>query len=334
MTDLSPWIEKQSLALLSQNGHAWLLQGPSGLGQYELATSLVSAWLCESANALSKGACGQCGSCHALSVHTHADLFVLMPETVLLELGWPLSEKAQSEIDNKTRKPSKEIRIEAMRDAIEFSQRTNARGRGKAVLVFPAERMNHITANALLKTLEEPPGDVKFVLATEAAHQLLPTIRSRCLIHTMAWPVPSEAVSWLENQGLSQADAQSLLKAAGGRPDEVLKQRQLGQSMQWWAKFPRAMLAGDAPYCSDLPATEVIDALQKLCHDLLMLQTQSSLRYFNESDLPQLKVTPSQLTAWFKRLSQAAKTSEHPFNAGLMLEALCSEAREVLNSSN
>ena len=334
MTATAPWIQKQSLALLSQQGHAWLLQGPSGLGQYDLATSMVSAWLCESDRALSHGACGQCGSCHALSVHTHADLMVLMPETILLELGWPLSEKAQSEIDNKTRKPSKEIRIEAMRDAIEFSQRTNARGRGKAVLVFPAERMNHVTANALLKTLEEPPGDVKFVLATEAAHQLLPTIRSRCLIHTMAWPSEAEAVQWLETQSLSKDDATALLKAAGGRPDEVLKQRNLGQSMQWWSKFPKAMLAGDAGYCSDLPASEVIDALQKLCHDLLMLQTQATLRYFNETDLPKLKVSSAQLTAWFKRLSQAAKTSEHPFNAGLMLEALCAEAREVLNSSS
>ncbi len=334
MTATAPWIQRQSLALLSQQGHAWLLQGPSGLGQYDLATSMVSAWLCESETALSQGACGVCGSCHALSVHTHADLMVLMPETILLELGWPLSEKAQSEIDNKTRKPSKEIRIEAMRDAIDFSQRTNARGKGKAVLVFPAERMNHVTANALLKTLEEPPGDVKFVLATEAAHQLLPTIRSRCLIHTMAWPSETEAVQWLETQSLSKDDAVALLKAAGGRPDEVLKQRNLGQSMQWWSKFPKAMLAGDASYCSDLPASEVIDALQKLCHDLLMLQTRSTLRYFNEADLPKLKVSSAQLTAWFKRLSQAAKTSEHPFNAGLMLEALCTEAREVLNSSS
>ena len=332
MTALAPWIQKQSVSLLSQQGHAWLLQGPSGLGQYDLATSMVSAWLCESETALTQGACGHCGSCHSLSVHTHADLLVLMPETILLELGWPLSEKAQSEIDNKTRKPSKEIRIEAMRDAIEFSQRTNARGKGKAVLVFPAERMNHVTANALLKTLEEPPGDVKFVLATEAAHQLLPTIRSRCLIHTMTWPMVSEAVAWLQAQGLSREDAASLLKAAGGRPDEVLKQRNLGQSMQWWAKFPKAMLAGDASYCSELPPSEVIDALQKLCHDLLMLQTQASLRYFNEADLPKLKVTSAQLTAWFRRLSQAAKTSEHPFNAGLMLEALCTEAREVMNS--
>ena len=333
MTDSAPWIQKQTLALLSQKGHAWLLQGPSGLGQYELATAMVSAWLCESDTALTQGACGHCGSCHALGVHTHADLFVLMPETVLLAMGWPLSEKAQTEIDNKTRKPSKEIRIDAMRDAIEFSQRTNARGKGKAVLVFPAERMNHVTANALLKTLEEPPGDVKFVLATEAAHQLLPTIRSRCLSHTMTWPSTPEAVSWLQSQGLSSDDAHALLKAAGGRPDEVLKQRNLGQTMPWWSKFPKAMMMGDASYCSDLPPSEVIDALQKLCHDLLMLKTQASLRYFNEADLPKLKVSSAQLTSWFKRLSQAAKTSEHPFNAGLMLEALCTEAREVMNSA-
>jgi DNA polymerase-3 subunit delta' len=255
-----------------------------------------------------------------------------MPETILLELGWPLSEKAQSEIDNKSRKPSKEIRIDAMRDAIEFSQRTNARGRGKAVLVFPAERMNHVTANALLKTLEEPPGDVKFVLATEAAHQLLPTIRSRCLIHTMIWPSTSEALTWLELQGISNEDSITMLKAAGGRPDEVLRQQNLGQSVKWWSQFPRAMLSGDASFCADFPPSEVIDALQKLCHDLMMQQTQAPLRYFNEADLPKLKISSAKLSAWFKRLAQAAKTSEHPFNAGLMLEALCSEAREIMNS--
>jgi DNA polymerase-3 subunit delta' len=332
MNALAPWLRQQNLSLLSQQGHAWLLQGPSGLGQYALASAMVSAWLCESPNALIQGACGQCGSCHALSVHTHADLFVLMPETILLELGWPLSEKAQSEIDNKSRKPSKEIRIDAMRDAIEFSQRTNARGRGKAVLVFPAERMNHVTANALLKTLEEPPGDVKFVLATEAAHQLLPTIRSRCLIHTMIWPSTSEALTWLESQGISNDDSITMLKAAGGRPDEVLRQQTLGQSVKWWSQFPRAMLSGDASFCADFPPSEVIDALQKLCHDLMMQQTQAPLRYFNEADLPKLKISSAKLSAWFKRLAQAAKTSEHPFNAGLMLEALCSEAREIMNS--
>src|SRR5450830_538841 len=220
-TTVAPWIAAQTKVLLAQNGHAWLLVGPSGLGQYRLALALVCAWLCE--HPTEQGACGACGSCHAIEVRTHADLCVLMPETVALELGWPLSEKAQGEIDAKTRKPSKEIRVDAMRDAVEFSQRTSARGRGKAVLVFPAERMNSISANALLKTLEEPPGDVKFVLASDAAHQLLPTIRSRCQVHTMLWPDNLASLAWLQGQGVASDEAAVLLRAAGARPDEALQ---------------------------------------------------------------------------------------------------------------
>ena len=193
-----PWIAAQTRQLLAQQGHAWLLHGPSGLGQYRLALELAMAWLCETPT--DEGACGQCPSCHAIAVRTHADLCVLMPETTLLDLSWPLSEKAQADIDDKKRKPSREIRVDAMRDAIEFSQRTSARGRGKVVLVYPAEQMNAITANALLKTLEEPPGDVRFVLATESSHQLLPTIRSRCLGHAMAWPDSIVALEWLNLQ--------------------------------------------------------------------------------------------------------------------------------------
>ena len=207
---IAPWIALQTRQLLAQRGHAWLLSGPSGLGQYRLALALVRAWLCEQPT--DEGACGQCGSCHAIDVRTHADLCVLMPETVMIDLGWPLSEKAQSDIDDKKRKASKEIRVDAMRDAVEFSQRTSARGRGKAVLVFPAERMNNVTANALLKTLEEPPGDVRFVLASESAHQLLPTIRSRCLGHSMVWPDAKNASTWLEGQGVAPAQAED------GRP--------------------------------------------------------------------------------------------------------------------
>lgn len=155
-TPPAPWIAAQTENLLKQRGHAWLLQGPSGLGQYELAFALVRAWLCDAPTEY--GACNTCTSCRHRR-RSQRDLCVLMPETVMLELGWPLSEKAQADIDDKKRKPSKEIRIDAMRDAVEFAQRTAGRGHGKAMLVYPAERMNHITANALLKTLEEPPGD-------------------------------------------------------------------------------------------------------------------------------------------------------------------------------
>ena len=138
-----PWIAGQARQLLAQRGHAWLLHGPSGLGQYELALALARAWLCDEPAA--DGACGRCQSCHAIEVHAHTDLFVLMPETVMLELGWPLDEKAQADIDDKKRKPSKDIRIESVRDSVEFSQRTSGRGRGKVVLVSSV-RGRHGTA--------------------------------------------------------------------------------------------------------------------------------------------------------------------------------------------
>jgi DNA polymerase III subunit delta' len=326
----APWIARQATDLLAQRGHAWLLQGPSGLGQYDLALALASAWLCEQPTA--QGACGDCPSCHAIAVHTHADLAVLMPETVMIELGWPLSEKAQDEIDKKTRKPSKEIRVDAMRDAVEFSQRTDARGRGKAVLVFPAERMNTVTANALLKTLEEPPGDVRFVLATEASHMLLPTIRSRCQVHTMKWPEADEALAWLTGQGVPTPVAGALLRSAGGRPTDVLRQAEAGLSPDWWAVLPQAMRQGDARHLADLSPAQAIDALQKLCHDLVLRQSGAAPRFFEPSQLPACHASVAGLTDWFKRLMQSARTAEHPFNAGLMLEALTADAQQTLQS--
>jgi DNA polymerase-3 subunit delta' len=326
----APWITRQTTELLAQRGHAWLLQGPSGLGQYELALALASAWLCEKPTV--QGACGECPSCHAIAVRTHADLAVLMPETQMMELGWPLSEKAQADIDDKKRKPSKEIRVEAMRDAVEFSQRTDARGRGKAVLVFPAERMNTVTANALLKTLEEPPGDVRFVLATEASHLLLPTIRSRCLAHTMKWPLADEAMTWLKAQGVPDAVAQALLRSAGGRPTDVLRQAESGLSPDWWAALPKAMLQGDARHLADLSPAQAIDALQKLCHDLVLRQAGADPRFFEVSQLPTSKASVTVLTDWFKRLMLSARSAEHPFNAGLMLEALTADAQQTLRT--
>lgn len=327
----APWIAEQATQLLAQRGHAWLLAGPSGLGQYRLALALVRAWLCD--NPAAQGACGACGSCHAIEVRTHADLCVLMPETVMLELGWPLSERAQAEIDEKKRKASKEIRIDAMREAVVFSQRTSARGRGKAVLVFPAERMNNVTANALLKTLEEPPGDVKFVLASDAAHQLLPTIRSRCLGHAMRWPPAEAALLWMEGQGIAPAQAKVMLRACGGRPEDALLFCQSGRDPQAWSKLPKAMARGDVSALKDWSPAQVVDALQKLCHDLLAVHGSAKPRFFETGDLP-MSASVSSLTTWSKALAASARTVEHPFNPGLMLEALVCQAQNALNSKH
>ena len=350
---LAPWLQSQLTSLLAQRGHAWLLSGPSGLGQFDLALALARAWLCE--NPTGKGACGVCGACHAVDVHTHADLCMLIPETLSLELGWPLDEKTQSDLDDKKRKPSKEIKVDAAREAVSFTQFTRSRGSTKVVLVFPAERMNGITANTLLKTLEEPPGAVKFILATEAAHQLLPTIRSRCLGHAMYWPDFDEGLTWLqamsdaspigtENRKPGKAakttdltELKTLLVAAGGRPADALawvRGNQGNEMAQGWQALPKAMARGDASALSGWAPAQAVEALQKLCHDVWAVKAGAQPRFFSFTDLPAnaAKTGMHALATWSKELTLTARTVEHPYNPGLMLESLASRAKLALVS--
>ncbi len=333
---MAPWLQRQLKQTQGHRGHALLLAGPSGLGQYDLALALARAWLCEQPG--EEGACGQCPSCHAIDVRTHADLCVLMPETVAVDLGWPLDEGAQKEIDDKKRKPSKFIRVEAARQAIAFAQMSHSRGRGKVVLVFPADRMNIESANTLLKTLEEPVGDVRFVLATEAAHQLLPTIRSRCQTHLMQWPDPDEAVPWLVQQlqqrgartDVDAAQVRILLRACGGRPADVLTLAAQGLRADVWDRLPAAIAQGDWSAMSDWPPARQLDVLQKLCHDLQATGAGGAPRYFEPAALP-MHAHPQRLSAWAKELMQASRTVEHPFQAGLLQEAWAARARQVLS---
>lgn len=329
MSALAPWLQHQLTGLIQRPGHALLLQGASGLGQYELGLALAAAWLCHAPT--SAGACGVCPSCHGIEVRAHADLSVLMPETDMLALNWPLSEKAQKDIDDKKRKPSKEIRVEAMRDLLGFTQTTGAGANGKVVLIYPAERMNTITANTLLKTLEEPAGNTRFILASAAAHELLPTVRSRCQVHPMQWPSNAEGLRWLVQQGLPEGEASVLLKAAGGRPDDAQALFQLGFQAKLWRALPKALQRGDPGVLADNAAPLVLSSLQKVCHDLLHLACGAAPRFFDADDLPKPSSMMA-LTQWSKDLLQSAKTVEHPYQAGLLMEAWVSRAQRAMNA--
>ena len=330
---LAPWLQDQLAQLRQQRGHALLLSGPPGLGQYSLALALARAWLCEQPTA--QGACGQCTSCHAIDVRTHPDLFVLMPETLSMELGWPLDEKTQDKIDKKEVKASKFIRVDATREAVAFTQFTRSRGDTKVVLIYPAERLNVESANTLLKTLEEPPGAVRFILATEAAHALLPTIRSRCLTHAMVWPVAEQALPWLQMAAMeagakaTPADLAVWLRAAGGRPDEALEWAKLGAPAASWARLPKAIATGDFSAMAGWAPARQMDVLQKVCHDLMVVGSGGAPRFFEAADLPPAPEART-LASWQRWLQQAARTLEHPFSAALMQEAWATRARDAL----
>ena len=328
---LPPWQQTQLRSLLQQRGHALLLTGPSGLGQYPLALALASAWLCE--RATPDGACGQCESCHAIAVRTHADLCVLLPETLSMELGWPLDEKTQDKIDKKEIKASRMIRVEAARQAVAFTQFTRSRGHTKVVLIYPAERMNPEAANTLLKTLEEPAGAVRFVLASEAAHQLLPTIRSRCQSHALTWPDAVEALAWLlATCGGDAAQARVWLSAAGGRPDDAVAWAQAGLTADTWQRLPRALAKGDFAAMADWSPARQLDVQHKLCHDLMAVATGGAPRFFDATHLPQTPRLVS-LAQWSRELAQNTRTVEHPFQGPLMTEAWAARAREVLSKA-
>lgn len=338
--DLPPWLGKLRSQLLGMPGHALLLHGASGLGQYDLALSVAQAWLCEAPEqsdsteptSSTPPACGQCASCLQVHSRGHTDLVVLMPETLMLELGWPLSEKAQKEIDDKKRKPSKEIRIDSVREAVQFAELTSGRGRGKAIVVYPAEAMNHAAANALLKTLEEPLGSLRFVLATEAAHALLPTIRSRCQAFVLPQPQPEEALAWLteKHPAAGAVQLETALRASGNRPLDALKCVALLVDSVW-GNLPKALQKGHVQAAAHFSSAQLLDAQHKLCHDLWAIKLGAEPRFFESQDLP--KPPPARaLAAWGEQLKGLSRRIDHPFKPELLIEDMVQQAKQCINS--
>ena len=323
---LDGWLDQ---ALKSQRGHALLIHGPAGIGQWQLSLTLAQAWLCQSPTDAGRP-CGHCASCRLVQARSHPDLLVLLPEALQAPLGWTVSDgdTDAAEPGSKSKQPSKEIKVEAVRGAVAFAQTTPARDAGKVVVLHPAERMNGIAANALLKTLEEPAGSARFILSCAAPEALLPTIRSRCQALALNLPDTAQALGWLAGQGVASPEV--ALAAAGGQPLDALERVRDGIDARLWSQLPALVLRADAAALAGWPVVRVVDALQKLCHDVLCLAVGAAPRYFPRDALgspPPL----GGLLDWSRELQRLARQAEHPLNAGLATEALLSRARQALS---
>lgn len=203
-TALLPWQRDWLVARLRDRDrahHALLITGPAGLGKKALALNYAQALLCESPR---EGglACSVCAGCTYVASRTHPDLRVL-------DL-WEIDDKDDEWVE------AGEIRIDRVRELIDMVAMTSHRGGARVGVISPAERMNANAANALLKTLEEPPPGTMLVLTSNQPGRLLPTVASRCVRVPAPRPTAEAATAWLRERGV--ADAAPLLAEAGGAP--------------------------------------------------------------------------------------------------------------------
>jgi DNA polymerase-3 subunit delta' len=217
-----PWLQdatrqfKQQL-LAGRQPHAVLLSGQAGIGKLHLAKEMAVALLCLSPLAESSEgaglACGQCRSCKLFAGGAHPDYRFM---------SFIRKEK------------SEELRtviiIDQVRELISSMQLTNGLSPRKVALIHPAEAMNRNAANAILKTLEEPAGEVVLLLVSNDASRLPATIRSRCQSLHLRPPVASEALDWLQQHSrVGKKDAALALQAAAGSPLQAAMLLQQGR---------------------------------------------------------------------------------------------------------
>jgi DNA polymerase-3 subunit delta' len=192
-----PWQQPQWQHFLQQveqdrMPHALLLTGQKGIGKWHYAHAMASYLLCMSPR--SGLACNECRGCQLIASDTHPDKTVVAPED-----------------------SGKQIKIDQIRQLSNTVANTAQQGGRKVVILGPIEQLNINASNALLKNLEEPAADTFFILVSHVISGVMATIRSRCQILSFPVPESQQALSWLQDVGVS-GDVELILDMAAGAP--------------------------------------------------------------------------------------------------------------------
>ncbi|WP_449370551.1 DNA polymerase III subunit delta' [Thiomonas sp.] len=328
---------------------AWLIHAPQGYGKWPLLQRAAHALLCESPQVLDAAereaarlpdalsthkACGHCASCALLAAGTHPDLLIAAPEAMWPELGLNLADDAPSRSETKT--ASQEIRIEQIRRLNDWSVGTSHRGRAKVALVYPADALGAAAANALLKTLEEPPQHVQFLLGAHRLDALLPTLRSRCRL--VALPRPAAA------------EAQRQIGDAAGRQQAVLAwcqhavyQTNPAQGLEWAESLLHALSpqAARAQSCALPPPPDQavgLATLLKIGSDLQRVQAGAPPLYLPQKSqalsLLAQRVAPLKLAETLSAWRQKQRLAGFPLNQALASDALLLEFAQLFSQGD
>jgi len=170
--------------------HAYIFSGQDGIGKRRTAVALAVAVNCTETGPAN--GCGACPSCRKVASGNHPDVHYLVPDGT-------------------------DIKIDQIREAQATLSLRPFEGAKKVLIVDRAEAMNDAASNAILKTLEEPPGDAVIILVTSMPQGLLPTIRSRCQeVRFLPLPRAVLARALQEQRGLSEEDAWFVAAVARG----------------------------------------------------------------------------------------------------------------------
>lgn len=250
--------------------HAYLFDGPDGVGKELTARALAARLLCLADRlAPDADACGSCASCHLVASDNHPDLHVIHRGLHKLH-------------SNPTIRASKGLFlvVDVIRQfLIEPAGLKPTHGPLRVFLIREAERMNEEAQNALLKTLEEPPGAACLILVTSAASRLLPTIRSRCQHVPFSLLPPAFVADQLRGRfDVPVADARALAGLAQG---------QLGVALLWHRLGLLKLLEPVGAALDELPATgpePFGKALVELASDLAARLPQSGEEEADEDE--------------------------------------------------
>ncbi len=311
-----PWLLpplQQLMSLRDRMPHALLIQGRAGTGKLALARELVAGLLCEHRSG--KLACGECDACRWFAAGNHPDF---------MQVGPPEDDAAEKQ-------RQKPINVDQVRAASRFLQLSSHRGGLRVVLLQPAEGMNPAAANALLKTLEEPPDRTLLVLVSHHPARLLPTVISRC--HQVRVPIPSRDIAqqWLQAQGVAQPEL--CLDLCSGAPLRALEQadsalmQTRGQWLVYWQEPRRehpVKLAAELAKMDTDTLVRWLTGFQQWLHDLISVRMANRIGYHTDCGLAlqslAQQVNVDAAFAFHQRLLDTRKTIYHTLNQQMMLE--------------
>ena len=228
-----------------------------------------------------------------MAARMHPDFHLLVPDALREPLGWSgqAEEGAEGDAEGKgaraKAKPSKEIRVDAVRAAIDWGQKTSSRGGAKVILIHPAQAMNPISR-------QRPAEDARGTGRPHCAWCSPPTIPRPCCRPCAAAASacastcrrPRRHLHWLAAQQVARPAV--LLAAAGGQPLDAAAHGRRRHRQRRLAAIAGGRAGGQAAAVADWPLTRLVDALQKLCHDLMCLRAQAAPRYFTPATLDRL----------------------------------------------